>query len=253
MGLAEIISVTDAIRKGGGGAGGARQKYRQFVRNPRAVEKTLQAGTRSMLEGLNVQPKCHFLFFIFRTPAYLSKAMKLGAMSQSTFDQSIGSPTAAVVSSGIVSSILSPIDVFMSKTYIQAVTVSHHGVEYEVAAGQKYPKGVIYPDNITMKFIDSHNGQVRRWLSEWELCVSFPDPERRGERIFCDEQEGAKRTGMLIINTLSNDIPNRFPRTMFYGLAISKIGDIDFSQDNPDYLTYDVEFSVDEVRVPLLY
>ena len=71
--------------------------------------------------------------------------------------------------------------------------------------------------------------------------------------VFADNQIAAKKIGIVILgNTHGKLNPLHYPRTMLYGLRPTSLGNITLGHEETGAITYDVEFSVDEVSTPLI-
>ena len=125
-----------------------------------------------------------------------------------------------------------------------------------------------------MNFIDDRYGTVRRFLISWlkdTAIVSYNKASNdlvTGAKaglskvfttqdsvsyVFADNQIAAKKIGIVILGNTKGELnPLYYPRTMLYGLRPTSLGNIVLSHEETGAITYDVEFSVDEVATPLI-
>ncbi len=168
-------------------------------------------------------------------------------------------------------------DILINRLYIESIEINNNTFTSERIDDNQFIKAIEYADEISIEFLEDEKGLVRRYLSEWEDCICYPakqfgngigisdvaglidtekntfekiDIEKTGY-IFRDDQEYAKRTGMLLLQKANGGIP-LYPRVMFYGMVIKNVGSFTIGHTETGNLTYTVSFAVDDVKIPLL-
>lgn len=195
---------------------------------PQGLQK-LTPRIRKTLGNTNLQQKAKFDFLIFRTP---------------------GDSTTGGALDTIVDVIGAGEDLYVAKTYVQSITFGNNKASMERINGDVYTKDIEYSDSVMITFLDDENGIVMRYLQDWfnDIMIPASTTSARKGYIFRDNQEKARRTGMLLMANRRGKFPPRYPRTTFYGMVPKAIQDITVGQDEQGILTYNVDFSVREVR-----
>ena len=182
------------------------------------------------LLNMDLQQKSRFDFILSRTPLDEVTAPNLG---------SIG----GIIGMGI--------DMYIGKVYVQKLTFKPtNDLVTDRVNGDEFVKDIEYPTGITLNFLDDEKGTCMRYLMDWFNDIYFPTSVTSTKKgyIFRDNQEGARRTGLLMMAGIRGKFPWTFPRITFYGMFPKSISDITVAQDEKDHMTYDVTFSVREVR-----
>lgn len=213
---------------------------------------------------LDLQYNCKYEFLITRNPLDSIE-------SKSTLS--------SIVNVG-ANALGSVVDILVTRLYIDNIDFPGGiSFEYERVNGNNYVKGVSYPDEVTMTFLEDEKGTVRRYLTEWIGSVAVPSVSnlgalasavdatgisvagnanvKEGTYTFKDNQEQAKRTGLLLMkNASESDFPlpgfDKYPRIMFYGLVIKANPTYSIGHEKTDHMAYNVLFSIDEIKIPLL-
>ena len=199
---------------------------------PQGIQK-FNPKIRDILQGMDLQQKSRFDFLLFRNP----------------FDSVTGlsNLTGNLLGAGV--------DIAASKIYVQSITIPTVKIMYDRINGDVYTKDIEYPESIQIKFIEDERGFVMRYLQNWFRQIMVPASASNTKRgyVFKDNQEAARRTGILLLANSRGKFPTvGYPRITFFGLCPKDIGDITVSHDEKDNLTYDVNFSVRDVRISQL-
>jgi hypothetical protein len=210
---------------------------------PQGIQKYNQQAFKYLLK-MNVQPRSKFDFLIFRSP---------GSASASFSALSAGMD---IVGMGV--------DIVMAKIHVTDLTFGPNKLSIKRINGDQYVEDIEYTDTITAKFIEEERGLVMRYLMDWFGDIYVPSTTggtntgtllnsivvntKRGY-VFKDNQEAARRTGMLLMANGRGKFPGYYPRITFYGMIPKAIEDISIGQDNKEHMTYDVSFSVRDIRV----
>jgi hypothetical protein len=244
---------------------------------------TLPSSPLDYLINLDLQAQCKFELFLVRNP------INQGALGANTND-TVGKINAAV---NVATSIVGvAADLFVMKFHIQEITVPNEiKIEYERINGNKYAKNVMYPETINLKILADDAGLVRRYITQWKNEIMVPAgtrgvlggvagavagavggaaggvitglssslnsggfPGEEGTYVFKDNQEAAKRTGMLLLKPINESagLISRYPRIMMHGVVYQEMDDYNLKQDSSDPLMYNLTCSVDEVKIPNL-
>ena len=266
-----------------------------FDSGPKELRKGTILPVIDYLQRVSLQHKCKFEFLITRNP--LDDVDRSQDIASNVVDVALSVAGAAA-------------DVLITKFFLQSLSFpSEVSLEYERLNGNKYVKSIVYPESVKMQFLETEDGVVRRYLTEWFKKILIPVPKdgpiskhglglgtvagaaaggvvgglaggaggavggfaagavlggsfgaglgmgvpeaKAGSYVFKDNQEAAKRTGMLLMFPKDGSFP-LYPRIMFYGLSIMSIGEYSIDQKDDEPLKYDVEFSVDEIKIPQL-
>lgn len=163
------------------------------------------------------------------------------------------------------SSFLSPytvLDNVAARLFMYSITIPSYGFEYKKVEGTSYAFQAIYPESVTMTFLEDAYGLTRRWIQHWMDSVAIPyrfdygisetfgtSKTYRG-RVFKEDQKSAKRDAMILLNTFNN-LP-LYPRIMLYGLRPHSIEEITIGHEEHEDLRISLVCSIDEVEVPWL-
>lgn len=192
-----------------------------------------------LIGNMNLQQKSRFDFILIRTP----------------FDNT-ANPTSALqgLTSAVGSLVGFGVDMYIGKVYVQKITYGSNKFVTDRVNGDEYVKDIEYPSGVSINFLDDESGLCMRYLQSWIDSIALPASITSTKKgyIFKDNQEGARRTGFLYMAPTTGKFPWAYPRVTFYGLFPRSIGDITVAQDEKDNLTYDVDFSVREIRTATL-
>lgn len=186
------------------------------------------------LEKLDLQHVSKFDFLLFRDPT-------------EQFSSSGGLDVAKFAVTNLVGL---PLDMLVAKIYVSKISFAPTKVEYERVNGDYYPKEVVYPDSVQLTFIEDEKGLVARYLADWMDDIAFPTSafDARQGHTFRDNQDFAKRTGILLLANKQGNIPT-FPRITFFGLCPKGPDNIEVDMSKGDNLTYTVDFACRDVRI----
>ena len=169
-------------------------------------------------------------------------------------------------------------DALVSKLYVQSITIPDLAFEYESnGSATKTVTKVIYPDTITITFLENEKGLVQQYISEWRDRIAaapsilqkllkqvgfeleavtsgflgadyshFPDDVKFGSN-----QDVTKRLGILMLTPVDRSTPLS-PRIEIRGLKYKSRAPYTVSQAGTANLLYSVEFSVDSIKIPTL-
>jgi len=167
-----------------------------------------------------------------------------------------------------------PLDLIMGKFYLQDITLPDSKFTYEPINWDKVAKQTEYPETITLKFLETEEGYVIRYLTLWKDLVAVPAaPEYptldKGfgnlgsiasfllggfsgkQRIYNDNQDASKKTIWLWPQPADSGFPFQ-PRRILKGVRPIEISEQTWSQGNKDILMYEVICTIDDVEIPLL-
>jgi len=163
------------------------------------------------------------------------------------------------------------------KYHIQEIDIPF--IEYDMAVaekGIKYIKDIKYPDSITLKFIDGERGEALRAINGWMALIGTPDfieggalgipdnivtkttttTETDRYNSFGDDVNFAPDLQFMKMNCLIKLVGQRdsgssllYPSILLRRAMPKKISNIKLSQDSEEFLTFDTEFSVDQILI----
>lgn len=203
---------------------------------PQGTQK-LNAQVFKYLTTLDLQGTSKFDFLVFRTP--------------------FGSPVTQASSSaiqglqGAASIVGVGMDIMVAKAYVTDISFGMNKWQLKRVNGDQFVEDIEYVDTINVKYIDDQRGLVMRYLQSWNQDIAVPASVMNTKKgyIFRDNQEGARRTGMLLLANSRGKFPPTYPRITFYGMFPRAIEDITVAYDRKENLTYDVQFAVRDIRV----
>jgi len=147
----------------------------------------------------------------------------------------------------------------MFKFHIQEVDIPFMEYEMETAEeGRKYIKDVKHPETFTIKFIDGEKGEAMRGINGWMALIGTPDFVESGAfgSKLDDTINFAPDLQYMKLNCLLKLIGGRdsgssllYPSILFRRAMPKKISNIKVSQESDEFMTFDVEFSVDQVLI----
>lgn len=157
----------------------------------------------------------------------------------------------------------------VTKLYLQSVSFPPSvGFEYTRIHEQQFISGVSHPDTVSLRFLEDENGSTIRYLRLWVNDIyAEPDPSSSVELVkgvfkgfgsgnldngyvLRENQVGARRIGIMMLDKKSGEGIPTYPRIMLYGLCIKEIAAVTFDHESKDPLAYDVTCSVDRIFIP---
>lgn len=189
----------------------------------KASDKTigyLNKGTRYLLEVLDVQNKN--LFELVLWPEFSPTANPVTTLAQGALDSAI------------------------ARIYVQSITVPFLKFEYESYQEYKEIKDFVYPDTVSITFVENELGFVRNYIQNWFEMICRPDTQAgNNSYYFLPDQKAAKKNG-VIVPLMGIGIPS--PAVIkFYGLKPMSMEDITFDHKDGDPMMITVQFSVDNI------
>ena len=187
----------------------------------------LNKGTRTLLELLDPQNKNLFEILLY-PKAVESNPTDIGSLASGALDSTI------------------------TRLYIQNINFPFLGIEYETYNELKGTKGVTYPEDGTITFIENELGIVRNYLNRWLKEIIFPVKEKdatsgilRTNYVFTENQEGAKKNAIIMPLT-GLGVPST-GWIKLEGLKYKSMENIEFSQGATDPMLITVTLSCDTV------
>lgn len=136
------------------------------------------------------------------------------------------------------------LDSIISKLHIQSITMSFVGLEYDVWNEEKIVKGVIYPEEITITFIENEIGIVRNYLTHWLNQVVYVS-SITGEWIFKDDQISAKKNAIIIPQMkIGTPSPGWIQIT---GIKYKQLGSLTLAHSDGDPMLLECTFAIDNL------
>lgn len=137
------------------------------------------------------------------------------------------------------------------RTYLYSIEdIILTGFEYQRSGGVQWVKDLIYPESVTMTFLETGLGVVKSYLRKWmdEVAVNIPmtmDGVTHNDYVFNDDQESSKRNA-IIIPMQSDAIPSS-EWIYIEGMKFKNVGGISYDHSSPDFETLVVQFTCDSV------
>jgi len=191
--------------------------------------------------SMTLQSKCMFEVIVYpETPEFPDE----GWGNISSKDGALQTGKNLLNSAGTVLSIAQ--DFLMYRYYLYAINdIPLIGFEYQRYGGWQGLKDAIYPETITMTFIEDSIGLCKRYLGTWQNDIgSYRSKER--DFIFNDNQAKTKRT-CIILPYQEIMIPSLFGWIMIQGLKLKQITGIGYDHSIGDHELITVEFSIDNI------
>lgn len=141
---------------------------------------------------------------------------------------------------------LAGLDILLTRIYIQSIDVPFLNLDYQDYQEVKEVKDIIYPDSISITFIENELGFVRTYIAKWIETIIEPVKGAKNYEnsyYFSPNQQGAKKNGVIVPFT-GLGLPS-FPVIKFWGLKPKSIENIIFSQGDGDPMLIVVSFNVD--------
>ena len=216
------------------------------------IKRATGVGGPDFWAGKDLQLKNKYEFVITKKPeiSVPERANTAGVIS------AVANTAASVA--GTAASIL------ITNLYCQSIEVNFPVVGTEKAADNNYASSIQYPESITVTFLEDEQGTVMRYLQQWHSDIQLiqtespalfsnlgKDTDTAYGRVFRDNQEKAKRNGMLLLQKASREF-SLYPRIMILGMMLKNIEPFTISDSESGNLTLTTVFSVADVRVPIL-
>jgi hypothetical protein len=152
------------------------------------------------------------------------------------------------------------IDNVMAKVFLNSITIPSYGYEYRKIEGTSFVASAIYPESVTLSFLEDTYGITRRWIQYWMTNVAVPyefdykvddsNSVKYHGRIFKENQRAAKKDATVLL-TGNDNIPY-YPRIMLYGLRPQSVEEVTIGHEEQEKLTLNLVCSIDEIKVPWL-
>ena len=123
-----------------------------------------------------------------------------------------------------------------------------------------YAKNPLYPDTITLVFLEAAYGRARRYIQNWINDVATPykfqlesgnKKVTYRSRIFADNQRLAKRNVNFLMTTFNN-LPI-YPRITCFGVFPLSVGELELNNESGgEKMLLTLTCSVDDIFVPVL-
>lgn len=173
---------------------------------------------------------------------------------------SVGGISASTVGNVALSSGQSLVDSVMARVFLNSITIPSYGYEYKKIEGTSFVSAALYPETVTMGFLEDVYGLTRRWIQYWMSNVAVPyefsystDQSNTLSyygRIFKEDQRSARKNATILL-TGHNNIPY-YPRIMLYGLRPQTIEEVTIGHEEQEKLVLNLVCSVDEIKIPWL-
>jgi len=135
----------------------------------------------------------------------------------------------------------------ITNLYIRSISIPFPSFEYEGLGAQKYISKLNYPEEVSITFIETELGIVKKYLASWfdDIVISDQkDPKKRF--VFRDNQEMSKKDAMVMSQTrLGIPAPGWIN---LKGLKLKNIEDFNFDHDSGEFMTITASFSVEKVK-----
>jgi hypothetical protein len=161
----------------------------------------------------------------------------------------------------ITDAVGSVVDSVMARLFLYSITIPSYGFEYKKVEGTSFVSSAIYPETVTMTFLEDAYGLTRRWIQYWMSLVATPyefnysantwgSDKRYWGRVFKENQKAAKKNATILLTTYKQ--LSLYPRIMLYNLRPQSIEEVTIGHEEHDDLRISLVCSVDEVKVPWL-
>lgn len=148
-------------------------------------------------------------------------------------------------------------DALVSKIHVQNLTIPFPSFEYDTANEEKYIKGIIYPEEVTITCVENELGILRNWLNSWIKDIAFPMGDLnmaseaavrsvKGGWVFRDDQQISKKNAMIILQ-MGSGLPSTGWVKM-EGLKLKSTGDLEIGHGIGDPMMIDITCAVDNVH-----
>jgi hypothetical protein len=175
----------------------------------------INEGTKTLLQLLDPQNKNIFEMLIY--PASLSGLLSIGT---------------------------AVLDTIVAKLHVQSITMNFPGIEYQTWNEEKVPTGVLYPEEISITFLENDLGIIRNYMDHWFEEILYVNPIT-GEWVFRDNQVAAKKNA-IIIPQMKVGLPST-AWIQITGMKYKVMEGITLSHADGDPMMLTVTFAVDNV------
>lgn len=146
---------------------------------------------------------------------------------------------------------LTAIESLIMRTYLYSIEdIILTGFEYQRSGEVQWVKDLIYPESVTMTFLEIGLGVVKSYLRKWmdEVAVNIPmtmDGVTHNDYVFNDDQESSKRNAIII--PMQSDVIPSSEWIYIEGMKFKNVGGISYDHSSPDFETLVVQFTCDSV------
>lgn len=144
------------------------------------------------------------------------------------------------------------LDILIAKVLVQGLDLALHTIKIDRAAHVAYVVGGPQDYDIKITLIEVEVGSVLRWLEGWHQDIRIPDPRVPGGWIYRDDQDHAKRQGVILLRRMNRGLPLQ-PRIKLDGMLLQDMGRINLDQKAGEPLEYTVSATIDRVQIPLIF
>jgi len=139
-------------------------------------------------------------------------------------------------------------DTVVARLHIQTITIPFLSLEYANYNEMKGVQTLIYPETVSITFIETELGVVRNYLNNWVKEIFFPSITLTAQEsyVFMDNQEASKKNA-LIVPLMGIGIPNPGGFIKLTGLKFKSIDDLTFGHGEGDPMIITATFSVENV------
>jgi hypothetical protein len=189
------------------------------------VAALLNEADYAVLSNLSLQNRCLFELIIYSEPP----------SAEQTF-----ADTAKQLA-------LDAVGLLVMRLYIVAINdIPLIGLEYQRTGGMNWVKDMIYPDSITMSFMEIGIGAVKKYFKEWQDQIATYNPVTR-DYVFNNNQQMSKRKA-IIIPQQSDVIPST-QWIMIDGLKYKTLTGLSYDHSSGENEVLTAEFSCDNIRL----
>lgn len=138
----------------------------------------------------------------------------------------------------------SALDSMIAKLFIQTLSIDFPKVEYERANKKLYTKGVTYPDEVSITFIEDTTAFVRQYLKKWLELIMIETTDHG--LVFKSDQDGAKKNATILLNS-----GIKLPTPLWIsleGLRPKDIGKVTLGHESGEPLKLETTFAIDKIK-----
>jgi hypothetical protein len=180
----------------------------------------LNKGTRHLLELFN--PQNMNVFEVILTPTYPASSWKEG------IDIAGGN--------------------YLAKLHLKSIGTTFTSIEYDNLNEVKGTKGVVYPEEITLTFIENQEGAVRNFLNSWFKQIIFTNELSIGgnaQWVFKDNQLASEKNAIIIPLQRTGTPSGAW--IQINGLKLKNVGALEFSQESAEMMVITATCKVDNI------
>lgn len=155
---------------------------------------------------------------------------------------------------------MTAMDITINKLYVQTINIpAFNGFEYGSATEEKFIKGITYPEEISMTFIENEEGAVRQYLDTWYESIvtkGFPtllsiQHAQNMTHVFKDNQLASKKDAKIFLQS-GRQVPTN-GLIDIKGLKLKNSGSVQIGHGEVDYLMIEATFAVDSIEWGTLF